>query len=187
MSDLHTDSDQKAVAGGKPLHVLTYDAWRIAWRFLWPTLPGLVIFSLAVFYQFQDEPSATVIFVQGAGIVLLTGTLYITYDMLMLDGFYLYGDRVVKRYKTGKEKSVPLINATVSITSTDMIGQMIFTSENRAKFLRSFIMDVYIDTKLARPADVTAFKEAVADISGQEMRDLERRYFAAKLMKIKKR
>ncbi len=174
--------DPKVDTGEKPLHVLTYDPWRMAWRFLWPTLPGLVIFSLAVFYKFQDDPSATILFVQGAGIILLAGTLYITCDMAMTGGFYLYGDRIVKRYRTGQERSIPLDRAKISITQAQMIAQILFTSADRPKLV-SYIKDVYIDAKLAKPGDVAAFKDAVAEVSGQDRRDLDRRYFAAKLMK----
>ena len=176
------ETNQKADAGEMPLHVLKYDPWRIAWRLLWPTLPGIVVFSLAVFYKFQADPSATIFFVQGAGLILLAGTLFITYDMVMTDGIYLYGDRIVKRYRTGQEKSVPLDQAKISITSAQMIGHIFFTSVERPRFI-SYIKDVYIDAKLAKPADVAAFKDAVAQVSGQDRRDLERRYFAAKLMK----
>jgi len=181
MEERDLGSDLKADAGEKPLHVLKYDPWRMAWRLLWPTLPGLVIFSLAAFYKFQDDPSATIIFVRGAGLVLLAGTLYITFDTVMTGGFYLYGDRIVKRYRTGQEKSVPLGQAKIGITQAQMIAQIFFTSADRPKLV-SYIKDVYIDTKLAKPGDVAAFKDVVAEVSGQDRRDLDRRYFAAKLM-----
>jgi hypothetical protein len=179
------DNNQKTISGEKPVYVLKYDALRIAWRLLWPTLPGLVIFSLAAFYQFETDSAPTIIFVKAAGFILLIATLYVTYDMVMLDGIYLYSDKIVKRYRTGKAKTVMLDNARVSITSSEMIGQMFFTYENRGKLI-SYIKDVFIDDKLAKPNDVKAFKEALAQVSGQNVADLRRRYFKTKLMKTKK-
>ena len=180
------DNNQKIVPGEKPVFVLKYDALRIGWRLLWPMLPCLIIFSMAAFYQFEADPSPTIIFVKAAGFILLIGTLYVTYDMVMLDGIYLYSDKIVKRYRTGKEKTVPLKDARFSITSSEMIGQIFFTREENKSKLISYIKDVYIDSKLAKPNDVKEFKNAVAQISGQNIVDLERRYFAAKLMKTKK-
>jgi hypothetical protein len=186
MKDLNLDNNQITVSGEKPLYVLKYDALRIAWRLLWPTLPGLIIFSLAAFYQFETDSAPTIIFVKAAGFILLIATLYVTYDMVMLDGIYLYSDRIVKRYRTGKEKIVLLKDARVSITSSEMIGQMFFTREENKSKLISYIKDVYIDAKLAKPNDVKAFKEALAQVSGQNVADLKRRYFKTKLMKTKK-
>lgn len=180
------DNDQKTDPGEKPVYVLRYDALRVAWRLLWPTLPGLIIFSLAAFYQFETDSAPTIIFVKAAGFILLIATLYVTYDMVMLDGIYLYSDRIVKKYRTGKEKKVMLDNARVSITSSEMIGQMFFTREENRSKLISYIKDVFIDDKLAKPNNVKEFKEALAQVSGQNVADLKRRYFTTKLMKAKK-
>lgn len=166
----------------KPLFVLKYGTGRIAWRLFWPYLVILPVLSYAAFWK--HHTGLVGLIGQIVVSIFVVGGIYLIYDMLAMEGIYLYADRVVKRYRSKKDKVVFLERAKYNATSTEFIGNMGIFDETTPLLLRGF-KDVYFDEKLAAPKDVKKFREILAHISGKNIEDIKTTWSAKRLMERK--
>jgi len=147
----------------KPLFILKYVPWRIAWRLFWPYLFVLPLLCYVI-YCGKDNIVVD-IFIKFTGSIFIVGSLYLIYDMIDMDGIYLYENVVIKFYKSGKYKIVFLETAQYDVMSNTLYGVMRIYDENENILLRSF-KGIYYDEKLVAPEDIRKFREMLAKILG---------------------
>ncbi len=180
---MDTKDVQKTNPFEKPLFVLRYVPWRIVWRLFIPIIPiGLssfyVTFAIGIFKYPSDlahQLGRIVAF------MMVIGCLWVIYDMLGMEGVYLYKDQVIKRYRWGRENKVILGRAKYNNTATWFMEIIAIFDESRPLFLRSF-KDVFFDGMLAAPRDVKKFKEILSEIARTKIEDLDSNFFPTKLI-----
>ncbi|MEN6621677.1 MAG: hypothetical protein ABFD50_09040 [Smithella sp.] len=173
------DNNNSQTQDDEPLFVLRYAPWRIAWRLFWPYLPMLPSFFYLAFFS-QGDSGFKLWFCKIFSFIFVVGGIYLIYDMLAMDGIYLFRDRIIKRYRSKKEQVIILEKGTYSSISTPVIGMMYMLDENTPRFLGYFKKYVQFDEKLAAPKDVAKFKEILAEITDQKI--VENKFGARKFI-----
>jgi hypothetical protein len=184
---MNTENIQKTNHHEEPLFILKYSWWRILWRLFWPN--GFIcLFTLFILSRIKKAPSVNPVlwFVGITFGIMFAGSLWLTYDMLGMKGIYLYGDRMIKHCRWGKEKLVLFVKAKYDAMSNLFMKIFRLYDENEFFLLRGF-KGIYFDTSLSAPKDVKIFMEILSRHTGRDIEELKSQFFPTKLMKMIKR
>ena len=85
--------------GEKPLAVLRYEWWRIAWTLYIPLVPAMTGCAFFTFSPLTALSLPKVIFLKVFSPLGLIGSIWLLMDMLLMKDVRLYRDKIVKSYR----------------------------------------------------------------------------------------
>jgi len=159
-------------AGEKPLAILRYEWWRIAWALYFPIVPAIGGCGLATFSPLNATSVLNVIFMKILAPIGLIGFIWLMADMILMKEVRLYRDRIVKSYLFFTAKEILFSGAMYNFTDSLFARAFGMRNANSQWFLSIFKAVTIWNLNLCKSVDVNRFIAVLSEISGRNTKEL---------------
>ncbi len=140
----------------EPLLVLRYVPWKVLWKLFFPNSIAIISALIIITSFITKKPGHFIyILVFILAVFILAGGIWLTVDMLLMDEFSLYTDRVVKSYSLIGERIVYLDKANIIIARLGFT-RTVYVFE-KGNYLRRFMRRTFFDFSVGENRSMEQF------------------------------
>ncbi len=166
----------------QPLFVLTYQAWRVAWRVFMALVIALPVGLILVVKGGASRTGFKFLFVVIGGSFISFAAIFAIFDSLFSKEIRIYKDKIIKLWHLLGRREIDLRNARLDGKKLLLVSTKTISNQD-TKFFANF-RGIFYDEHLAKPKDIKKLNSILAELTGRKSEDFEQ--FITKFKKLVK-